>query len=126
MFRCCKTKSVITWGGDISGSVYQRTDRTNFIQRTFLRLMSNQAMYVIYRGMLSFMATYAYDLDGRLLSEYSMEQQAQIIADNYILTEWGFGRWNELRLYDHVKSVRALSEPEACLAYMKALRGFPW
>ncbi|SNY63066.1 hypothetical protein SAMN02744778_01453 [Pantoea sp. GL120224-02] len=83
-------------------------------------------MCVIYRGMLSCMATYAYDLDGRLLSEYSLEQQAQIIADNYILTEWGFGRWNELRLYDHVKSVRALSEPEACLAYMKALRGFPW
>ncbi len=88
--------------------------------------MCNQAMCVIYRGMLSFMATYAYDLDGRLLSEYSMEQQAQIIADNYILTEWGFGRWNELRLYDYVKSVRALSEPEACLAYMKALRGFTW
>jgi len=88
--------------------------------------MSNQAMCVFYRGMLSFMATFAYDLDGRLLSEYSIKQQAQIIADNYILTEWGFGRWNELRLYDHVKSVRALSEPEACLAYMKALRGFPW
>lgn len=100
--------------------------RTDFIQRAFLRLKSNQAMCVICLGMLSFMTTYAYDLDGRLLSEYSMEQQAQIIADNYILTELGFGRWNELRLYGHVKSVRALSEPEACLAYMKALRDFPW
>ena len=85
-----------------------------------------RGMCVICRGVVSFMADYTYDLDGRLLSEYPMEQQAQIIADNYILSEWGFDRWNQFRTYNYVKLIKAMSETEASAAYKVALRGFPW
>jgi len=42
-------------------------------------------MNIIGRGLVSWLVSYRYTLDGRLLSEYPMEQQAQIIADNFVL-----------------------------------------
>ncbi|MCQ8228114.1 type IV secretion protein Rhs [Pantoea trifolii] len=125
-----------------NGEIYYRTalyraDFSDLLQsdiadmHVFIHELSHvwqreRGMCVICRGVVSFMADYTYDLDGRLLSEYPMEQQAQIIADNYILSEWGFDRWNQFRMYNYVKLIKAMSETEASAAHKVALRGFPW
>lgn len=52
---------------------------------------------VILRGLVSGMVSYRYTLDGRLLNEYPMEQQAQIIADPFALKEEGYDVWQDFR-----------------------------
>ncbi|MGU0056980.1 hypothetical protein ACVXG7_22155 [Enterobacter hormaechei] len=56
-----------------------------------------KGMNVIFRGLVSWMVSYRYTLDGRLLSEYPMEQQAQIIADN-LSSRVGYEAWNYLEI----------------------------
>ena len=47
-------------------------------------------MWVRGRGLFSWLSTYNYTLvPGKVLSKYSMEQQAQIIADYFLLKKYG-------------------------------------
>lgn len=53
-------------------------------------------MQVAIRGAFSLMANYEYGLEeGKFLSDYGMEQQASIIADYFILKNFGYDFWRE-------------------------------
>ncbi|MXG72454.1 type IV secretion protein Rhs [Escherichia coli] len=104
---------------------------TDDLQHMFIHEMSHvwqraQGMNVIGRGLVSWMVSYHYTLDGRLLSEYAMEQQAQIIADNFILETHGYKHWIILRRSNNVTLDGDISEGVIRECYKMALRGFPW
>lgn len=56
-----------------------------------------QRMWVKTRGLFSWAADYSYHLDGKPLLQYSLEQQAQIVADYYILRTFGYRTWDIYR-----------------------------
>ncbi|WP_343645675.1 type IV secretion protein Rhs [Enterobacter sp.] len=123
-----------------NGELYFRnTYQDDFSQSTddykhlFIHEMSHvwqraRGMNVIGRGLVSWMVSYRYTLDGRLLSEYPMEQQAQIIADNFVLQESGYAIWCHLenKKYPDITLDGDISEPVIREGYKNALRGFPW
>lgn len=102
-------------------------------QHLFIHEMSHvwqraKGMNVIGRGLVSWMVSYRYTLDGRLLSEYPMEKQAQIIADNFVLQTFGYKAWRylEIKKYPVVTLDGDISEMVISKQYRNALRGFPW
>ncbi|QIU89838.1 type IV secretion protein Rhs [Yokenella regensburgei] len=106
---------------------------TDDYKHLFIHEMSHvwqraRGMNVIGRGLVSWMVSYHYSLDGRLLSEYPMEQQAQIIADNFVLQEFGYAIWCHLenKKYPDITLDGDISEPVIRKGYKNALRGFPW
>jgi len=106
---------------------------TDSLQHLFIHEMGHvwqreKGMNVIFRGLVSRMVSYRYTLDGRLLSEYPMEQQAQIIADNFVLQSFGYEAWNylEIKKYPVVTLDGDTSESVIRKQYRNALRGFPW
>lgn len=123
-----------------NGEIYFRNEyRDDFSQTTddfqhlFIHEMSHvwqraRGMNVIGRGLVSWMVSYRYTLDGRLLSEYPMEQQAQIIADNFVLQFFGYPEWNRLETQKNPEITLDgdISEPVIRKQYKNALRGFPW
>ena len=123
-----------------NGELYFRdTYRDDFSQSTddfqhlFIHEMSHvwqrtKGMNVIGRGLVSWLVSYRYTLDGRLLSEYPMERQAQVIADNFVLQTFGYQVWNYLRIkqYPDVTLDGDISESVIRKQYKNALRGFPW
>ncbi len=120
------------------GEIYFREHYRNdyslsvpFYQHMFIHEMTHvwqreKGMNVILRGLFSRIVSYRYIMDGRLLSEYPMEQQAQIIADNFILQAEGYTKWCELRNNDVVTLDGNISEPVIRQQYDNTLRGFPW
>lgn len=121
-----------------NGEIYFRNQyKDDFSQSTydyqhlFIHEMSHvwqrmKGMNVISRGLVSWMVSYRYILDGRLLSEYPMEQQAQIIADNFVLQIHGYKTWVILRRSGDVSLDGDISENAIRKRYKEALRGFPW
>lgn len=121
-----------------NGEIYFRSEyrddfsqSTDDLQHMFIHEMSHvwqraRGMNVIGRGLVSWMVSYHYSLDGRLLSEYSMEQQAQIIADHFILDVHGYDRWQRLRGWEIVTLDGDSSETTIREMYRNSLRGFPW
>lgn len=110
--------------GDFSRSTYD-------FQHLFIHEMSHvwqrtRGMNVIGRGLISWLVSYRYTLDGRLLSEYPMEQQGQIIADNFTLQTQGYFGWQRLRSWEIVTLDGDTSESIIREMYQKSLRGFPW
>ncbi|WP_455864775.1 type IV secretion protein Rhs [Pantoea agglomerans] len=106
---------------------------TDDMQHLFIHELSHvwqraRGMNVIGRGLISWLVSYRYTLDGRLLSEYPMEQQAQIIADNFVLQAFGYQVWNHLEIKKHpdVTLDGDISEAVIRKQYKNALRGFPW
>ncbi|MBB1199834.1 type IV secretion protein Rhs [Enterobacteriaceae bacterium 89] len=104
---------------------------TDDLQHLFIHEMSHvwqrtKGMNVIGRGLVSWLVSYRYTLDGRLLSEYPMEQQAQIIADNFTLEIHGYDGWQQLRGWEIVTLDGDDSESTIRDMYKKTLRGFPW
>ena len=104
-----------------------------FLQHLFIHEMSHvwqreKGMNVIFRGRVSWMVSYRYTLDGRLLSEYPMEQQSQIIADNFVLQTFGYEIWSHLenKRYPDITLDGDTSESVIHEGYKNALRGFPW
>ena len=109
---------------DFSHSTYS-------LQHMFIHEMSHvwqraRGMNVIGRGLVSWLVSYRYTLDGRLLSEYPMEQQAQIIADHFTLQAHGYKAWITLRRSNDVTLDGDISESAIRQHYKEALRGFPW
>ncbi|MCL2893987.1 type IV secretion protein Rhs [Brenneria tiliae] len=70
-----------------------------YAQHTFIHEMAHvwqhqKGMWVRSRGLFSWAADYNYRLDGKkLLNDYQMEQQAQIIADYFFLKKQGYYAW---------------------------------
>ncbi|RXA97661.1 MULTISPECIES: type IV secretion protein Rhs [Yersinia] len=101
------------------------------LRHLFIHEMSHvwqraKGMNVIARGLVSWLVSYKYKLDGRLLSEYPMEQQAQIIADNFLLQTEGYKTWCDLLDSNNVTMAGDISEEMIQQKYTAALRGFPW
>ncbi|MEZ3499343.1 type IV secretion protein Rhs [Pantoea sp. KPR_PJ] len=123
-----------------NGEIYfQKEYRDDFSQSTdelqhlFIHEMSHvwqraRGMNVIGRGLISWLVSYRYTLDGRILSEYSLEQQAQIIADSFVLQSFGYEIWNKLEInrYPDVTLDGDISESVIREGYQIALKGFPW
>ena len=105
--------------------------RVPFYQHMFIHEMAHvwqreKGMNVIGRGMFSWAVNYRYVLDGRLLSEYPMEQQAQIIADHFTLQAEGYGTWCDMRRDGDITLDGNMSEYVIRSLYTSTLRGFPW
>ena len=121
-----------------NGEIYFRnqyqddfSQSTDDLQHMFIHEMSHvwqrgRGMNVISRGLISWLVSYRYTLDGRILSEYPMEQQAQIIADNFTLHIHGYKSWITLRRSSDVTLDGDISESTIRQHYKEALRGFPW
>ena len=123
-----------------NGEIYFRnayhddfSQATDSYQHLFIHEISHvwqraRGMNVIGRGLVSWMVSYRYTLDGRLLSEYPMEQQAQIIADNFVLQAFGYSIWCHLenKRYPDITLDGDTSEPVIQKGYKNAMRGFPW
>lgn len=118
---------------------FRNTYRDDFSQSTdnfqhlFIHEMSHvwqreRGMNVIGRGLVSWLVSYRYTLDGRLLHEYQMEQQAQIIADNFVLQTFGYEIWCHLenKKYPDITLDGDTSEAVIREGYKNSLRGFPW
>lgn len=106
---------------------------TDDLQHLFIHEMGHvwqreKGMNVIFRGLVSWMVSYHYTLDGRLLSEYPMEQQTQIIADNFTLQTQGYDIWHRLwgGKYPTITLDGDISESVIREQYKISLRGFPW
>ncbi|WP_238081368.1 MULTISPECIES: type IV secretion protein Rhs [Pseudescherichia] len=121
-----------------NGELYFRTWYTNDfsvadypLRHLFIHEMSHvwqreRGMNVIARGLVSFAVSYRYSLDGRPLRRYPMEQQAQIIADYFILTNYGYSLWMILRRRGDITLDGDLSEAVIRQKYEKTMRYFPW
>lgn len=80
-------------------------------------------MNVRMRGLVSWATNYKYSLDKSNLSGYSMEQQASIVSDYWLLMKLGFvknKRMINYKDYDTAESVKELAGK-----YQKILKGFP-
>ncbi|MDY0890177.1 MULTISPECIES: type IV secretion protein Rhs [Kosakonia] len=102
------------------------------MQHLFIHEMSHvwqreKGMYVKLRGLFSWAVSYRYGLDKRTLRQYPLEQQAQIIADHFILETFGYAQWLVLRgkNYDVVSYDGELDEAVVSGRYKHTLRGFP-
>lgn len=106
---------------------FSRADRIR--QHIFIHELSHgwqyqQGMNVKLRGVGSWAAKYDYALDSWPLSTYGMEQQAQIIADYFLLTQSnGRGDWKS---YGLCRNCSELSDEELLHQYKYTLRSFPW
>lgn len=122
-----------------NGEIYYRTAlyrddfsvESMYAKHTFIHELSHvwqreRGVCVICRGLVSWLASYRYVLDGRLLSEYPMEQQAQIIADSYALKNYGYLIWRELKKNKVVTLDDSLDESSLQKNYANVLRGFSW
>jgi len=85
-----------------------------------------KGMNVTGRGLAGRALSYRYELDERLLSEYPVAQQAQIIADHFTLQTEGYTKWREFRDNDVVTLDGNIHEPIIRQQYANTLRGFPW
>ncbi|GGD25538.1 hypothetical protein GCM10011513_23830 [Franconibacter daqui] len=99
-------------------------------QHTFIHEMGHvwqreRGMHVMLRGLLSWGANYHYRLDNRLLWQYPMEQQAQVIADYFVLSKFGYRIWLVLRGNRMVTLDGDLREEVIRPLYLRALSGFP-
>lgn len=85
-----------------------------------------RGMQVFLRGLLSWYVDYGYHLDDRKLTQYPLEQQAQIVADHFILETYGLAKWIELKALKVVTSKNVVQhEAELKSLYRVALRNFP-
>jgi len=102
-----------------------------FYRHMFIHEMAHiwqreKGMNVIGRGLVSWAVSYRYVLDERLLSDYPMEQQSQIIADYFSLQVEGYIKWCELRESNTITLDGDIGEQVIRQQYVNALRGFPW
>ncbi|MDA8480954.1 type IV secretion protein Rhs [Citrobacter sp. Awk 4] len=99
-----------------------------YYQHLFLHEMMHvwqhqRGMMVRTRGLFSWAADYSYHLDKSSLLDYSLEQQASIVSDYWVLVHHGFNQSPAIIQYcDYDPSV-----PEHLLIeqYKKVLGGFP-
>lgn len=82
-----------------------------------------RGMWIKTRGAFSWAADYTYSLDKSALNDYSMEQQACIVSDYWLLKHYGF-TGNE-RLIKYRDYNPDMTTYEIQLKYEKILGGFP-
>jgi hypothetical protein len=98
------------------------------MQHMFLHEMMHvwqqqRGMWIRTRGSLSWAVDYSYSLDKTNLSEYSMEQQACIVSDYWLLTHYGF--YNTQANLKYRDYVPFLPDKELIPIYKNILGSFP-
>ncbi len=119
-----------------NGEIYFRNDYTDDfadarpnLKHLFIHEMTHvwqyqHGMNVKIRGLVSWAVNYRYKLEGRSLSRYSMEQQASIVADYYLLTLFdGRVYWEKWKKC--ATDCDDLSNNELLRKYKDILRYFP-
>ena len=82
-----------------------------------------RGMWVKTRGAFSWAADYTYSFDKACLSDYSMEQQACIVSDYWLLTTYGFlGNTYLIKCRDYDPSI---PERDFIKQYQRVLGSFP-
>lgn len=77
------------------GSIHASVSSKHLFIHEMMHVWQHQKrMWVRTRGLLSWAADYTYQLEGKPLLQYSLEQQAQIIADYYVLYTFGYRVWD--------------------------------
>lgn len=84
-----------------------------------------RGMRVRLRGAFSWAASYDYILDERFLNEYPMEQQAQIIADYFVLTQEGYSTWRKSRNLLGITCLNDVPEHALHALFARTLLFFP-
>ncbi|MDC9818096.1 hypothetical protein ABRQ07_00750 [Pectobacterium polonicum] len=85
--------------------------------------MDNQKEF---RGLVSWAVSYRYQRGNRTLRCYPMEQQAQIIADYFVLKTYGYQVWKMLRARVDVTLDSDTSKTAIRQQYQKTMPFFPW
>ncbi|WP_147630578.1 type IV secretion protein Rhs [Raoultella ornithinolytica] len=84
---------------------------------------AQHGMFVRTRGLFSRFADYSYSLDKADIRHYSLEQQASLVSDYWLLQTYGF------RKYMYLPALRDYSpeEPDDSLLqrYRSVMKGFP-
>lgn len=84
-----------------------------------------RGMHVRLRGAFSWAARYDYELDNRPLHEYSLEQQAQIIADYFVLIREGYSAWLKNREIYGITCLNKVPERTLFALFARTLLFFP-
>lgn len=102
----------------------KRVDGQHLFMHEMMHVWQHQrGMWVRTRGAFSWAADYTYDLDKPALLDYSLEQQACIVSDYWLLKSYGFQGHSNLYNLRHYN----LNEPVISLLkqYEKILGSFP-
>ena len=97
-------------------------------QHTFIHELTHvwqyqKGMWVRTRGLVSWAANYNYDFaENKYLQDYSMEQQAQIVADYFLLYRYGYERW--FREIQRIVTFTGEAHPNIKANYEKVLTHF--
>jgi hypothetical protein len=76
-------------------------------------------------GLFSWAADYHYNLVKHRLSDYSMEQQASIVSDYFILREFGYSVWQDLWGNNFINKDSYYAEGDLLRMYENILGSFP-
>ncbi|SRR5471030_311270 len=82
-------------------------------------------MMVKLRGLFSWAVDYHYNLAKPRLSDYSMEQQASIVSDYYILRDYGYSQWQDLWGNNFINKDGDYNDTDLLRMYEKILGSFP-
>lgn len=78
---------------DFSGTNASVEDQHTFIHELGHVWQHQHGQWVRMRGLFSWAAEYYYKLDKKRLKDYSLEQQASIIADYWLILVYGIDKW---------------------------------
>lgn len=109
---------------DFSAPQKGRVEQQHLFMHEMMHVWQHQhGMWVRMRGLFSRFADYTYSLDKNKLLEYSLEQQASIVSDYWLLKTYGFSRYTYLidyRDYNPAESTHDLMKK-----YERVLGRFP-
>ncbi|MRS91093.1 type IV secretion protein Rhs [Enterobacteriaceae bacterium RIT714] len=110
-----------TYSHDFSMDILEKKHR--FMHEMMHVWQTQHGMFVRTRGLFSRFADYSYRLDKVDIRHYSLEQQASLVSDYWLLLTYGFsGNTNliQYRDYDPGESFHAL-----IAKYKSVMKGFP-
>lgn len=86
-----------------------------------------RGVWVRMRGLVSGFISYEYSFESnKKLLDYRLEQQAQIIADYFLLRKFGLKLWLRRRGEDREVSYVGPIDDQLNANYQKVLEGFPF
>lgn len=109
---------------DFSMPKKPRVEQQHLFMHEMMHVWQHQrGMWVRTRGLISRFADYTYDLDKNKLLDYSLEQQASIVSDYWLLKTYGFRHYAYLIDYRDYNN----DEPffELLNKYERVLGSFP-
>lgn len=101
-----------------------RVEQQHLFMHEMMHVWQHQrGMWVRTRGLFSRIADYTYSLDKNNLCDYSLEQQATIVSDYWLLKKYSFN--NHSYLIDYKDYTPNEPYPDLLKKYEKVLGSFP-